>query len=843
MEPPNFLEWPGKRDREGRTHPAAWHMLDVGSVAVHLLDQGPLCHFAPATRQAFGLLIVLHDLGKFSSAFRKQIETLNSPPEESYRHWRLSDVMLLKLDPLMAKLLGGSEVVRENLYGAVAGHHGGPPERLTGRPLRRQVEQIGAEGFAAASSFIEAVAPLFPAASLAAITEAESRLVSWLLSGVTVQADWIGSNTNWFGFRSDSIPLTEYWQSNADLAARAIRAAGLSRSQVNVGLTPSALVGFDQLRPMQGVCAEEPLPKGPCVALIEDSMGTGKTEAALILAHRMIAAGKGRGIYFALPTTATADSMFARLRPMIGKIFQGHPSLSLAHGRRMLSESFSEVKGNDGHRPQDAACAAWLADDRRLSLLAEIGVGTIDQALLGVLPTRFNSLRLAALADRILVVDEAHSYDPYMERELCSLLEFQAALGGSAIVMTATLPPSMREGYARAFQSGLGVTSAPSPLATEYPAFSMVSKKVSSDGVSHLPTLERTVRVNRLTSDEEAAGIIRAGVEAGAACVWIRNAVDDAISAVHLLRNMDIKADLLHARFAMGDRLAIEDRVIDRYGKEGRNRARGVLVATQIVESSLDLDFDVMVSDLAPVGALLQRSGRLWRHMDKRPKAERPVDGPCLHILSPDPDAVENGRWLHSALPSGAYVYPQDIQWRTAQVMFSAGTFKVPHDLRYLIGRVHGADIVDLPEPLKHAELQTEGRDAAQAALAHQNVLRASNGYLLDHAHDDQIYPTRLGEPQITLVLARATPDGLKTLVEHSVPTKALALSEVQLSLKRYRRLVNPPDQDRADVKQFTASWKQWERNTKVVAVVNEDGSIVSDLNYDSRLGLMIGNV
>ena len=162
----------------------------------------------PSQQQALGFLVVLHDLGKLSKAFRSQIETLSPLADEAYRHWRLSDVMLNELDPLMAKVLGGSQVVRENLYAAVAGHHGGPPAREDARKRRRQLDQIGDDGFASASLFIEALVPLFPEASLSGLTEADSRLLSWLLSGITVQADWIGSNVQWFSFRSSDIPVS-----------------------------------------------------------------------------------------------------------------------------------------------------------------------------------------------------------------------------------------------------------------------------------------------------------------------------------------------------------------------------------------------------------------------------------------------------------------------------------------------------------------------------------------------------------------------------------------------------------------------------------------------------------
>jgi len=226
--------------------------------------------------------------------------------------------------------------------------------------------------------------------------------------------------------------------------------------------------------------------------------------------------------------------------------------------------------------------------------------------------------------------------------------------------------------------------------------------------------------------------------------------------------------------------------------------------------------------------------------MDKRPERTRPVEGPCLHLLSPDPLVVKDGRWLHQTLASGAYVYPHDIQWRSAHVLLENPMFRVPQDLRYLISRVHGDDLAPLPEPLEHAEVRNEGREIAEAAKALQNVLHPRNGYSLEGIHNDQIYPTRLGEPQVTIVLTQIASDGLEPWARHPLPAKALALSEVQTSLKKYLKLKNKPDQERDDVRQFTSSWKDWERKLKVVAVVQDDGMISEGLAYDPRRGLLI---
>lgn len=829
--------WPGKSDASGARHPALWHMLDVAAVAELILPRGRLGGLSTGVQQALLFLIALHDCGKMSCAFRDQIEKGKSP-DAAHRHWRLSRVILRHHDEKLGALIGGTEEARYILYDAVSGHHGQPPTEGN----RRQTAAVGECGFAATAELIESIAPLFAPAMLGDMQEDEAARLSWLLSGTTVVADWVGSNVDWFAFVPAEMSVQDYWTHARQTARRAVSLAGLSATRLRE-VNAAALVGRS-LRPMQASVAEVDLPEGPVLAVIEDTTGAGKTEAALILANRMIAAGKAGGVYFALPTMATADAMFQRMRPLLRRLFDGDPSLALAHGRRHLNEAFRDVRGSWGARPTDAGCAEWIADDRRRSFLAEIGVGTIDQALMAVLPTRFNTLRMAALADRVIIVDEAHSYDPYMEKELQTLLRFHAAFGGSAIAMTATLPADMRNGLVSAWlKRNKATRKAPvlPDLSRSYPALSLIGDTVVSGPVAPVPAMCRRVAVKRLPDFLSAVAAIRVAQAQGAACLWVRNAVDDAIAAVEALRAEGIAADLLHARYAMCDRQGIEGQLTGRYGRDGQGREGRVLVATQIVEMSLDLDFDVMVSDLAPIGSLVQRAGRLWRHMDMRPENTRPVAGPVLHLLSPDPAEVEDARWLHRVLDRGAFVYRQDDQWRTAQVLAEVGAINAPDGLRDLIAAVHGETAPDVPDPLMQAEIEGEGRDHAATGLAQMHLLNPTRAFgAQENIFDDTYFPTRLGEPQMTLVLARTVEGVLTPWFEDPHPVRAMAMSEVQLVLRKYRDLPLAAMQSASEIVAFTEGWKDWERETKAVAVVGQDGAICEGLQYDPVRGLML---
>lgn len=822
----DIATYPGKTIG-GQFHPALWHMLDVGAVATRLMDRHTLTG-RPDHDAALGLLIALHDLGKISDAFQKQITGEAAP---AARHAQLSFVLFERHDGLLASYLGGDATMRRALYAAAAGHHGGPPELDAGRgrETRKWLRAVGSDADKVSAAMICAVAELFPQASLNELVDAEA--LSWRVSGLTVQADWIGSNAAWFGVEKPDIGVDNYWNLALVKADAALLKAGLNFPKIQ--RAPCLLPAGGFPRPMQKVAMDVDLPNGPMLALIEDATGAGKTEAALMLSVRMMAAKKGNGLFLALPTMATSNAMFARIADAAPKLFDGVFALGLSHGRAHVSEIFTTVRGNDGSDPNEpVTCGQWLAEDRRKLLLADVGVGTVDQALMSVLPTRFHTLRQWALSQKILIIDEAHSYDPFMEEELCRLLWFHAMLGGSAIVMTATLPQRMRLAFATAFQRGLN--KEPQIVSGKaYPLLTIVGESIQQKTPKPVPATCRRLEVRRILP-EQATDILRFGVDQGAACLWVRNAVDDAISATRDLRAQGIPADLLHARFTVSDRLARENVLQARFGRDGNDRAGKVIVATQVVEASLDLDFDVIVTDLAPIGALIQRAGRLWRHMDLRPQALRPVTVPRLHVVSPDPCVVEDARWLHRVLGAGAFVYSLADQWRTAHALFDAGEIDAPNGVRALIEAVHGGSAGPLPKVLEQAELERLGSVAIERQMAHNQLLTPTS-YLEagQKVYDEDRLMTRLGIPQVTLWLARRGRGGL---VPYADTWEA---SEVRMSRKRYEAL-SGVDQGQPQIAALKARWPEWRRGLVEICPVADDGELCEGLRYDEEMGLLV---
>jgi CRISPR-associated endonuclease/helicase Cas3 len=693
-------------------HSVPHHSLDVAASAMVLLTA-----FLPPVNlpaETLAALVALHDVGKFTRPFQAKVPELwpqslgpfvQPPPgfHDDAGYALLCGALKRHVDPLF--VAWRSPGSRYALFRAVTGHHGRPPRDFDTPDLGQKVACAVCIG--AAGAFIDQALTVINPPPFPRLGAGERQRLAWFLAGLAVAADWLGSGRRWFQpvTAAEHQDLHRYWHEIALPRARqAASDAGLLASPVSPASGLVHLFPGLSARPLQSWSETVPIPEGPVFFTIEDATGSGKTEAALVLAHRLMCAGRADGLFFALPTMATANAMYARMENAYRRLFAlgSTPSLVLSHGRRSLHEGFtaSILDGaadpqrdtrKPAEQPAGAQCAAWIADDRRKAFLAEIGAGTIDQAIMAVLPTRHAPLRLLGLSRRVLIVDEAHAYDAYMTKELHGLLAFQAALGGSAIVLSATLTAKQRGELQAAFLGGLGA-EAPTDEATEYPLTTAVSRAgVSAEACPMAPGSSRRVAVERLADQGSAIAGIVAAARAGAAVAWVRNAVDDAIEAAQELRKVGIDATLFHARFAMGDRQDVERKVLGWFGRVScpEERKGRVLVATQVVEQSLDLDFDLMVTDLAPADLVIQRAGRLWRHQ----RGERPVRGPRLLLLAPEPIDDPARGWLGAELRRTGFVYSDHaLLWRSARSLLQRRCIETPGGIRALVEAAYDRD-------------------------------------------------------------------------------------------------------------------------------------------------------
>lgn len=774
-------------------HPLAFHSLDAAAVAFVLLEtdsaiRRTLARAAWADDESSRwaiYLVALHDIGKFYDGFQNLDHELfrclhgrSSSASYAVRHdaagqqFLLDTANRLVLAARREGWLNADEDPEEQADSlapwihATTGHHG-QPARLSDFPL---ATYFGESGLAAANEFMIDVGHLIhgpkgPSSICHDDAIRRSAETSWALAGLTILCDWLASNPVFFPPCSEALPLAHYWDQVALPLAR--------KAVATVGVVPPGPSGMDaayailpqglRFTPLQQQCLDQVLADGPALYLMEDLPGAGKTEAALLLAHRLMRKGLGSTVFVGLPTMATANAMYRRLGNTLANLFSGPvPPLLLSHGARdsVVGDAVSKVQ-------EDAVSIsqAWLADSRKKAFLAPMGVGTIDQALLAVLPTRHQSLRLLGLGRSVLIVDEVHSYQPYVHRLLCSLLEFQATSGGSAILLSATLPSCRKAELAAAFRKGLGRVDSPGTETDTYPLLTIATAhRVVATPVGIREGMARAVPVRFLEDAEQAIDRVLAFSRAGRCVCWIRNTVTDALEAFNALATAvsPERVRLFHARFPLGDRLRIEQSILKDFGTQGTSdrRAGQILIATQVVEQSLDLDFDELITDLAPIDLLIQRCGRLHRHA--RPGREPPV----LHVVSPTPLEQADAEWYRRMFPRGAYVYPDHGRlWLTAYLLARQGRIRFPEDLRPLIEGVYGPDADALIPPLLlEVTGRAEGEDLAERAQARIAALQASQGYSprVTKWFDETVTPTRLADPTVVLRLVRTTPEGLE---------------------------------------------------------------------------------
>ncbi|MCG8356440.1 MAG: CRISPR-associated helicase Cas3' [Kiloniellales bacterium] len=838
----------------------AYHSLDVAAVGHVLLTRrgafAALGELLETDRdRAVDLLcflLSLHDLGKFSMPFQAKAPVC-SPFERQCKisdpgHGRAAFSFWLEAaDETLLSRLSGDPVAIDPLAVAVFGHHGKPVTEPNLEPR----SLFGPEGLAAAAGFMQAMADLHLGEGLAFdVREAQAKRASFALAGFAVLCDWIGSKQTWFPYTAPGPTLAEYWPLALERAERAVDEAGV------VPARPRPVSGYGDLlgkasfapRPMQAWAESVAISDGPALFLIEDDTGSGKTEAALMLAHRLMVAGRAQGLYVALPTMATANAMFDRLEEAYRNLFLATetPSLALAHSASDLHPGFrrADLKagarepGYDGSSASDqvedvtatAACADWIADDRRRAFLADVGVGTIDQALLAILPSKFQSLRLLGLSQRVLILDEIHAYDAYMQEEIRALLRFQAALGGSAVLLSATLPNSLRGRFTCAFQCGLDERSAGEASregVKAYPLASVVASGVTAQ-TPVAASRQRKVPVRFLDSPDAALMAVEQAAAEGRAALYIRNAVDDAIEAARAFAARGLEPMLFHARFALCDRLEREKRVLATFGRDSQPsvRAGKVLVSTQLTQESLDIDFDFMASDIAPVDLLIQRAGRLWRHERARPP------GSCeLLLVTPDPVASADKEWPRRLLRRTAAVYGNHAQlWLTAKVLKDAGAIASPDGLRRLVEAVYSESADEVaPEGLLRSSLDAEGRDSGDRSVAQQNILKLEVGYISTGGSwdEDASTPTRLEEDKyVTLRLARLEGDRIRPwapAAPDAEPWRAWRLSECRVRKRWIAGEASWP----SDLAPLVAAAKgEWSRfdGDKILVVLTESG-------------------
>ncbi len=812
----------GKIDREtGDSLSLVDHSADVAACTVALLQHtllgrrlarlGGLPDLHPGQIARLGFLAACHDLGKAGVRFQRKV----FPGVRERAGHVLEALQLLNLgggDFPLAKPFDrlfpfdeyaswGDEEALMGLLVATICHHGRPYPTPNDGPRKADWQaRLGVDPFLGLKELISAARGWFPdafAPEVPPLPSAPAFQHAW--NGVLNLADWLGSSREFFPFETPKADGNRFSFSRHK-AREALRWIGLDTTASRSFLgAPSPLFrqisNKDAPRQAQARLAELPLEEQGSVAVLEASTGTGKTEAALWRFARLFHAGQVDGLYFALPTRTAATQIYGRVHKAVERLFAGlpetqRPPVVLAvpgylrvDGKEGIRLPEFEVKWDD----EDPAfrCRAWAGEHTKRYLAGAVVVGTVDQVLLSALAIRHSHLRASCLLRHLLVVDEVHASDAYMTRVLEEVLTHHRAAGGHALLLSATLGATARH---RLLAPRSRRPSLKEALAVPYPVIHQqpaVGGETLAVTVEPGPAKAVLIELTPIAADPAAVATrALAAAVAGARVLVVRNTVGDCRAVQQSLEELaqsQGREDLLftvprgegrvpaphHGRFAPEDRKLL-DRAIERAFEPDRERdPKGcVAVATQTVEQSLDLDADLLITDLAPMDVLLQRIGRLHRHDLPRPPG---FEEPRVIVVTPEnrdlTERVRQDGETSGKHGLGGKVYDDlrviEATWRQLE---KRQHLEIPRQCRELV------ELTTHPEALRDlgdsgSSWSLHGQRVTGSQLAHRNQGKL-NLFKWDEAFGTsglsdltQEIQTRLGERDLILRLP-TSPEG-----------------------------------------------------------------------------------
>ncbi|MBN2358787.1 MAG: CRISPR-associated helicase Cas3' [Deltaproteobacteria bacterium] len=795
----------GKMARDGDNNVVEWHPLidhcaDVAAVCEALLTAtllrkrlarlGGLEDLDDVQVARLCVLAALHDIGKFNNGFQNKAltkpgfaaghvsEVLALFSAAGYRETkslntalRFSELQGWAVDP---------ETVCQLLVAAIS-HHGRPAAvGGHGQQAWWSTDQ-GRDPFAGIADLVEQSQVWFPKAWLKNSAPLPASFeFHHAFSGLVMLADWLGSDTRCFPFRQDHEKGDDRMNFARRQAARALTEIGIDASGPRSALKDRpitlGLISSYHPRPVQHAVQSLEIDRAPSIAVLEAETGSGKTEAALLYFVRLLKSGVVDGMYFALPTRTAATQIRGRVVEAIRRAFAhetSRPPVVLAVPGYLCVDDVEgqalpnfEVLWTD-KESERLRYRGWAAEQPKRYLTGAVVVGTVDQVLLSALQVGHSHLRATALLKQLLVVDEVHASDCYMNTILEEVLGRHVRAGGHALLMSATLGAAARErllkpGQRAAFSPLQQALSTPYPLITHSDG-----KHVEIEGGS---TTAKSIAVELQPLMDHAAAVAEQALDAarcGARVLVVRNTVSDCRATQEALEQLARDAgcpDVLfrcagveaphHARFAAADRRLLDAAIEASFGLH-RQVGGCVAVATQTVQQSLDLDADLLLTDLCPMDVLLQRIGRLHRHQRLRPasfeRARVVVLTPEQRDLSGVIDTKGRARGQHGLGTVYDDLRIVEATWRT---LLAHAQIEIPGDNRLLVENSLNPEILDrlvgaLDERWRLHAMRCQGseladRRTASLGLSRWDVPFGDQRCLF--SHDDKRIGTRLGE-------------------------------------------------------------------------------------------------
>lgn len=673
------------------------HGCLTGLVLKKLLDLIKLSEKSELLPSSLSTLAALHDIGKANPYFLRKL-LFNSQTNVHWKDW-VSDARAEVQEtphPIVSSAVLKQLGAPSYCYQLVAEHHGHP---LTTRIPSATAEYLGGDVW---EKFREILAEEI--LSLSGLEGFPVRLKDrqrkhiqtnlWL--GWVILADWIAS------YRQEPVQLgtEEEW------AAKLVYDAGFKSLRLQSGKTFEQVFGF-QPRRAQSMLIDAY--SGPGIYVLEAPTGCGKTEAALGLAFKALNAGDASGVYFALPTQLTSNRAHERVQQAVNRYLGEETDVRLTHsGAHLRSVRMGKEAAPGG---------IWYTSSR-LALLSPFGVGTVDQALLAILSTKFHQVRLAGLCGKVVILDEVHSYDAYTLELIARLVKELKAIGAIVVILSATLTQS---GLKKILGETEGIESK-GVVSLTVKTSEGIYKADDERAEKHSVALRLLEDAN---AEEEAFNEAMKRVQSGMQVLWIENSVKAAQRIYERCVKQGVVSGLFHSRFRSIDRENNEGRWTDIFGKKGKTKRLDegrILVGTQVLEQSLDLDADFMVTRVAPLDLLIQRFGRLWRHAS----TIRPINclrAECLILAAPETQEISPrlGDGLEQPFGVTGRIYHPYHLMRTIE------TLKV---------RLSQDEVLDLPKEVRSllTAVFDEREEVTQDGQAFKRHLQAQKQKLEDTA-------------------------------------------------------------------------------------------------------------
>lgn len=674
----------------------------------------------------------IHDIGKATPAFQTKKGFNNSQA--------LDDELICKLE--MAGFSGISNIdqkravfsphalagevilkkfgVKDDIGSIVGGHHGKPIDSLL---------KLYDQGAYYAKNYFQSDDPISPI--YGKWYSAQKNIFEWALSengfscaeglpeisepaqviyeGLLIMADWIASNTEYFPLIDMNKDAPEDPGSRCQLGIA--RWSKGSTLRINSYQKKQELFNdrfkckakrFSPNAFQNAVYDTTESIKKPGIMILEAPMGLGKTEAALAAAEVLMARTGSSGLFFGLPTQATSNSMFSRVESWLEKLAEYHDasqSLRLSHGKAAMNDDMNRLRNSasqintDGSNDENVFVNEWFSG-RKKAMLDDFVVGTVDGFLLSALKQKHLALRHLGFSKKVVIIDEVHAYDAYMQQYLERAISWMGAYGTPVILVSATLPPEKRKSLVKAYLGGMEVKNCdicfPDDLASteNYPIITYTEGKevrVRSD----IPkTKSRKIRLET-TDENNLIGTISDLLKNGGVLGIVVNTVKRAQELGRICKAEfgDDTVEILHSSFIAADRVKKETDLVNMIGKDGARPEKKIVIGTQVIEQSLDIDFDVMITDLCPIDLLLQRAGRLHRHDIDRPVG---LEEPVLYVMG------TNKRFKFDC--GSEMVYGKYLLIRTQYYL--RDIIRIPADIPVLIQKVYGKENLKLDSEL-----------------------------------------------------------------------------------------------------------------------------------------------